>query len=174
MQTTIVMTAPFILTGLPLIIVGLVIIAHQRNKIQRCVAVTTGWVVDYKYGNDCVCPILGYQANGRNYKITRKFRGIITTTKITPTNPYVDSGAYVSDKDVLHLKAGMVTNYRAVAERLWPKGTAMPVYYDPENPSRAFAQRIPNYTPILAIILLAIGAVELAAAFAIGIALTFL
>ena len=171
---TIVMTAPLILTSLPLLIAGIAIIAHQRNKVKRCIAVTTGWVIDYKYGNGCVLPVLGYQVNGRDYKITRKFRGIISTTKITPTNPYVDSGAYVSDKDVLHLKAGMVTNYRAMAERLWPRGTAMPVYYDPENPSRAFAQRIPDYTPVMAIILLAVGAVELAAAIAIGIALTFL
>ncbi|OXN00885.1 DUF3592 domain-containing protein [Bifidobacterium vansinderenii] len=163
-QITILLLATLGLPGLALLIVGIAVIAVQRGKARRCTAVTTGWVIDYRFpGGDQFYPVIGYQVDGRGYKVNRRFRGYVTTSKITPLNPYVDSGAYVSDRDVLHMRSGMVTNYRTMAQQLWPQGSTMPVYYDPANPAHAFAQRVPNYTPPVGIIFTAFGAAILLA-----------
>ncbi|MBT1174706.1 hypothetical protein JS530_04175 [Bifidobacterium sp. LC6] len=168
-QIAILMLATLGLPGLAMLIAGIVIITIQRGKARRCTAVTTGWVIDYRFpGGDQFYPVIGYQVDGRNYKVNRRFRGYVTTSNITPLNPYVDSGAYVSDKDMLHISSGMVTNYRTMAQQLWPQGSTMPVYYDPKNPTHAFAQRVPNYMPPVGIIFSAFGVATLLATIAMS------
>ena len=51
------------------------------------------------------------------------------------------SGAYVDEKDVLHVPMRAVTNMRSMAESLWPIESPMSVYDDPLKPKTAYAEK---------------------------------
>ena len=44
---------------------------------------------------------------------------------------------------MLHIRGGAVLNLGAMAESLYPMGSSIPVWYDPEKPRRAYVERIP-------------------------------
>ena len=48
--------------------------------------------------------MIEYEVEGQMYTVARKFRGIITKTRISPGKLYEDSGAYVTEKDYLYIQ----------------------------------------------------------------------
>ncbi|NEG96596.1 hypothetical protein CS006_01210 [Bifidobacterium primatium] len=152
-----------VIPSMGLIIAGVVVEALHRRKANRCTAVTNGTVIGYRFlGGVNMKPVIGYRVNGRDYRVARQFRAYAGVEKNVPWDPYNDSGAYVSDNDVLHVPTRMVTNLRAMAQQLWPLGSPMPVYYDPADPSKAFAHHVNKRMSMVAIVLCATGAGTLA------------
>lgn len=134
-------------TGLLLILLGVIMNIMQKRKIRRCSQMTTGYVAEYHFhGAGRVCPVAEFRAAGQTFRVPRRFRGYVTKKKVSPKHLYSDSGAFVSDRDYLHIPMSAVTDLRKMAEELWPIGSEMEVYYDPDNPRRAFADKLPEKT----------------------------
>lgn len=134
-------------TGLLLLLLGVILNVLQKRKIRRCSRRTTGHVAEYHFhGEGRVCPAVEFCAAGQTFRILRRFRGYVTTKKVSPGHLCSDSGAFVSDRDYLHVPMSAVTDLRKMAEELWPIGSEMAVYYDPEDPKRAFAEKLPEKT----------------------------
>ena len=54
-----------------------------------------------------------------------------------------NQSCYISENDVVHIRGGAALNLRAMAERLYPLGSSIPVWYDPEKPQRAYVEKLP-------------------------------
>lgn len=161
--------------GLLLTIAGVIVAVVEKKKASSCTAKTTGIVIKHSYrGNGNISPVVRYNISGTDYTVRRKYRWIITTSSNLPTkkNVYVNSGAYIDDKDCLHLRMGMVTDLNAVADGLWPIGSNMEVFYNPQNPKSAFAQRIPSKVSAIGLVFIwsGIGIIVLSALMAFVIA----
>lgn len=125
---------------------------------MRCTERITGRIVEHIFrGGGVMLPIIEYRVSGRTYKTIRRFRGVITKKKISPGNLYVDKGAYVSEKDYLVIPMGAATNTKKMAEELWPVGERMTVWYDPDNPAKAFAEKKPEGMSITSVIFISMG-----------------
>lgn len=132
-------------SGGMLLVAGLLIYILQRGKCRCCTGSTIGYIVKHKYsGGGRMNPVVSYFVDGKEYFVKRNFKGIVTTKKISPSHIYVNDGAYVSDKDYLHVPMSAVTNIREMANKLWPIGNEMKVFYNPEKPKQAYAERIPE------------------------------
>ena len=103
-------------------------------------------------------PVTEYQVGGRSYKAARHFRGYVVKSRNFGKNIYRGKGAYVSEKDYVHVTLGRITNLRAMAEELWPLGSEMTVYYNPDNPKQAFVERLPVKAAVDGIIFIWTGA----------------
>ena len=103
-------------------------------------------------------PVTEYQVGGRSYKAARHFRGYVVKSRNFGKNIYRGKGAYVSEKDYVHVTLGRITNLRAMAEELWPLGSEMTVYYNPDNPKQAFVERLPVKAAVEGIIFIWTGA----------------
>ncbi|MCB6891363.1 DUF3592 domain-containing protein [[Clostridium] scindens] len=134
--------------GALLLVIGIGIAAAQKNKIRHCTKMTAGRVIRHRYhGDGRVNPMIEYEVEGQMYTVARKFRGIITKTRISPGKLYEDSGAYVTEKDYLYIPRSAVTNIRQMAQDLWPIGSSINVYYNPLRPKEAYAEKIPAQPP---------------------------
>ncbi|MFR5584702.1 MAG: hypothetical protein ACLTLQ_13640 [[Clostridium] scindens] len=61
------------------------IAAGPKNKIRHCTKMTAGRVIRHRYhGDGRVNPMIEYEVEGQMYTVARKFRGIITKTRISP------------------------------------------------------------------------------------------
>ena len=145
-------------TGLLIGIIGIAVWIAQKRKTARCTEKTAGQVIRHRFrGGGRMEPVIGYRVDGQEYVTVRTFRGIITKTNVTPRNVYTDQGAYVSEKDWLVVPMSAVTNLKKMAEDLWPTGSRMTVWYDPERPGKAFAQKKPDKAPAVSMIFIAVG-----------------
>lgn len=132
-------------TGLGLVITAGILYFLRKRKIKKCCAITTGSIVKHNYrGGGRMFPVVEYCVDGTEYSVKRRFAGIVTEQKISPSSLYADHGAYVSKRDFLHVPMSAVTNLRTMADTLWPIGGEMQVFYNPMNPKQAYAERIPN------------------------------
>ncbi|MCC8161634.1 MAG: DUF3592 domain-containing protein [Lachnospiraceae bacterium] len=137
-------------TGVFLIILGIVFSLLQKRKVRSCTASVSGRVISYRFpGEGRMAPIVEYQVAGTSYTVCRKFRGYVTVRKTMPGNLYADDGAWVSEKDVLHVPMCAVTNLEGMARRLWPPGSEMRIYYNPNRPQQACAEKLPARRPVL-------------------------
>ena len=144
--------------GLLLTIAGILIRIFEKKKSGKCGASVVGHVIDYKYnGNGGIFPVVSYEVDGNSYTIIRRFRGIITKTKITPTKFHQDSGAYVNRNDYLVVPMSAITNFRKMAEELWPIGSEMVVYYNPDSPKCAYAEKLPSAMSFVSIMFIGMG-----------------
>lgn len=85
-------------------------------------------------------PIVEYVVDGNRYTAKKKFRGILTK-RISGLSVHVASGVYEDEKGWLHIKTGAIANLRELAEQLWPIGSKMTVYYNPDHPKRCYVDR---------------------------------
>lgn len=53
----------------------------------------------------------------------------------------IQQTAYEDEKGWLHVKIGSVVNMQNLAEQLWPVGSKMTVYYNPNNPKMSYVER---------------------------------
>lgn len=144
--------------GFLLILTGGILVFLQKRKTKACTSVTMGYVVDHRFpGDGRMYPIVEYQAAGHVYRAARRFRGYITTSRTTQKHKELGRQAYVSEKDYVHVVLGRVANVRAMAEDLWPLGSPVTVYYDPDRPSRAYVEKMPEKAPATSVVFLWVG-----------------
>lgn len=125
--------------------VGIVIHVVQKKKQKKMTGRTVGHVIRYSYrGEGRLAPVVEYTVEGKTYEVRRKFRGYITKTVHAPVPIVRDSGAYVNSKDYLVIKMGNITNTKSIAEELWPVGKEMEVFYNPDKPEKAYAEKFPK------------------------------
>lgn len=156
-------------TGFLIAIIGIIVWVVQKRKAGRCTEKTMGQVVRHMFrGGGRMAPVVEYRADGKVYETVRTFRGIITKTKVTPRNVYSDQGAYVSKNDWLVIPMSAATNLKKMAEDLWPSGSRMAVWYDPDKPDKAFAQKKPDRAPAVSVIFIAAGVFMMLLSLGIG------
>ena len=141
--------------GLILFLTGVIIKVAAKMRNTRCTEKAIGTVVKHKfYGKGNMCPVIEYSVNGKEYRARKKFKGI-KTVKISGLLP-IKSDAYEDEKGWLNVKTGSAANYRVLAEKLWPCGSEMTVYYNPEKPKECYVER-PVYGGIVPVIFVATG-----------------
>lgn len=131
--------------GLAFMLAGILILTLENRKKSRCTAMTTGTVVRYSFVNGTPSPVASYTVGGVSYEKKRRFRGVVEVrTGISPKDLTGENqSCYISENDVIHIRGGAALNLRAMAERLYPLGSSIPVWYDPEKPQRAYVEKLP-------------------------------
>ncbi len=128
-----------------------------KKKIKRCSEKVLGKVINYSFLSEGFSPIIEYYVDGKVYKKKKRFRGVVTIRKPHVLNR--EKSAYVSENDWLHISTGTITNYREIAENLYPLNSELPVFYNPLKPKEAFIERILQKPSICAIVFAGTGAV---------------
>ena len=128
-------------TGVLLAVLGVTINILAKRQNRLCTEQTDGIVKQYGFtGNGRMYPIVEYFVNGSYYKTKKKYRGI-KTMKISGIPIPVKSKVYEDEKGWLYVKLGAVANLHKIAEQLWPIGSRMIVYYNPNNPQKCYVDR---------------------------------
>lgn len=122
------------LTGLFLILGGLIIRTIPTGKAKKCVVKTSGHVVDYYYNGEMrVGPIVEFSnENGKTYRTKKKFEGYKQIKKY----PVGQKAIWEDEKGWLHTRGGAINPWRNLAEEYWPIGSEMTVYFDPADPMK--------------------------------------
>ena len=127
--------------GVLFIFSGVMITIVTKKQMKQCTKKIEGAVVQYQFpGGGSMNPIVEYVVDGNRYIAKKKFRGILTK-RISGLSVHVASGVYEDEKGWLHIKTGAIANLRELAEQLWPIGSKMSVYYNPNNPKRCYVDR---------------------------------
>lgn len=127
--------------GIILALAGVIIniIAERQNKL--CTQHTEGIVIQYGFpGDGRMYPIVEYFVDGVCYKAKKKFRGV-KRIRISGLPIKAQSKAYEDEKGWLHIKIGPIANLHHLAEQLWPIGSKMTVFYNPNNPKKCYVDR---------------------------------
>lgn len=124
-----------------LILAGMAIHLVKKGKTKSCIQQTKGRVVQYGFpGDGRMYPIVEYAVDGICYRARKEFRGIITK-KQSGFPVGVQAKVYEDEKGWLHIQRGAIADLRLLAEGLWPMGSQMTVYYDPNDPKRSYVDR---------------------------------
>ena len=127
--------------GAALALSGIMINRIIQRQSRMCTNQTEGTVTAHRFpGKRRMYPIVEYYVDGTNYKTRKKFRGIISG-RISGVPVKIESKAYEDEKGYLHIKTGPVANLRKLAEQLWPVGSKMTVYYNPNDPKKCYVDR---------------------------------
>ena len=152
--------------GAILFVVGMLIKASTDRKNSRCTAKTIGTVVRHSFmGDGRMAPVIEYESGRNTYTCQKGFNGVIKVHSTRLNEP----DAWEDDKGYLHVRTGIKTNMRQVAQTLWPVGSEMEVHYDPSNPKTGYAGTPANNTALCRVFLVAGAGVA-----ALGILLYFL
>lgn len=95
--------------------------------------------------------VASYTVNGVTCEKKRRFRGVVKmrrTLSVKDLNGENQS-CYVSENNVIHIRGGAVLDLRAMGERLYPMGSSIPVWYDPEKPRRAYVEKVPHKSSVV-------------------------
>ena len=152
--------------GLLMILIAIPFFCRARRLKKNCTATTTGKVVKYKIGGGdnahSVAPVVEYYVNNKKYKAYRHYRGVVSVQKITPKVSELfgqNDCFYISKNDKFHLNAtGVYHNYQEMGERAWPKGSELPVVYNPEKPRQGFVEKVVVISDIVGIVFVSAGA----------------
>lgn len=127
--------------GAIFVFVGIIMVVVISRKNKLCTRQTDGVVTEHRFpGQGKMYPIIEYMVDGNNYQTKKQFRGV-TVIRISGFPIHVQSKAYEDDKGWLHIKIGPLANLRQLAEQLWPIGSKMTVYYNPDNPEKCYVER---------------------------------
>lgn len=139
--------------------VAVALTVRVKKRVARCTASVNGTITKYSFIQP-FHPVVTYSVNGNSYEVHRRYRGIVETQTPGKTikSPVSDSGAWISKRGYIHIRKSVVTNYASMAKELWPIGSQMKVYYDPKDPSCAFAEELPHKIPTSALTFGVIGA----------------
>lgn len=136
-------------TGVLLMLAALLMRMFQMKKIKACSQTVSGQVVEHSFpGHNKLFPVVRYSVDGTEYLVKRSFAGFVTEQKVTPKHMYADRGAYISARGYLHVPVSAFTNLKHMADTLWPIGSSMTVYYNPQNPKQAYAEEKPEWMPL--------------------------
>lgn len=127
--------------GVLFIFSGVMITIVTKKQMKQCTKKIEGAVVQYQFpGGGSMNPIVEYVVDGNRYTAKKKFRGILTK-RISGLSVHVASGVYEDEKGWLRIKTGAIANLHELAEQLWPIGSKMTVYYNPDHPKRCYVDR---------------------------------
>ena len=127
--------------GLLLILVGVIAQNNQKKKNQACTELAEGIVKQHKFpGNGRMYPVVEYCVNGICYRAKKDFHGV-KTVKVSGFPVPVQTDAYEDEKGWLCVKKGAVASLRQRAEQMWPIGSKMTVFYDPNKPKKCYVER---------------------------------
>jgi hypothetical protein len=152
--------------GLLIILIAIPFFSRARALKKNCTETTTGIVIKHRIGGSdngrSVAPVVEYCVNGKKYRAYRHYRGVVAVKKITPKMNELfgqNDGFYISKNDRFHLNAtGVYHNYREMGERVWPKGSELPVVYNPEKPKQGFVEKVVVISDIVGFVLTGVGA----------------
>ncbi len=155
-----VMLATFGSMGALFLLLAIILYIKDKQKRNRCTQMTRGRVTHYSFLNDFPAPVLEYFVNGERYTKKKRFRGIITVS-VPGFLPFGNKKprVYIDEKDVVHIRRGAYLNLKEEAERLYPLGQELPVFYNPEKPKQAYVEKIPLKRPVEILVFFLIGAV---------------
>ena len=121
--------------GAILFITGILIKVLMDRKNSRCTSKTVGKVIRHSYmGDGRIAPVVEYEAGGERYTCRKRFNGIIKVHSTRLDEP----DAWEDEKGYLHVRTGILSNMRQLAQTLWPVGSEMEVYYDPDDPGTGY------------------------------------
>ena len=146
-------------TGLFIMITGFLILIFEKHKKKNCTATAEGVVVKYSFSNNTPAPIVEYEVEGIKYRKKRYFRGVVRKTKQLSFKDFdqKNNSIYIDEKDVIHINSGVIMNLRKEAERMYPIGSTLTVFYSPKKPKQAYVEKIPSKSSILGIIYIWVG-----------------
>ena len=152
--------------GAILFIAGILIKVLTERKNSRCTSKTVGRVIRHSFmGDGRIAPVVEYEAGGARYTCRKRFNGIIKVHSTRLDEP----DAWEDEKGYLHVRTGILSNMRQLAQTLWPVGSEMEVYYDPDDPGKSYVGA-PVDNAVLGRVFLITGAGRVA----LGILLCFL
>ena len=117
--------------GAILFITGILIRVFTDRKNSRCTSKTIGRVIRHSFmGDGRMTPVVEYEVGGAKYTCKKRFAGIkkVHSTRLDEPKAWEDEKGY------LHVRKGIMSNMRQLAQALWPVGSEMEVYYDPDDP----------------------------------------
>lgn len=117
--------------GAILFIAGILIRVFTDRKNSRCTSKTVGKVYQYSFmGDGRMTPVVEYEVGGAKYTCKKRFAGIkkVHSTRLDEPKAWEDEKGY------LHVRTGIMSNMRQLAQALWPVGSEMEVYYNPDDP----------------------------------------
>lgn len=159
--------------GIILFLIGIIVFNSNKNARKSASAETLGKVIKYCYpGNQSIGPVAEYYVEGKKYKAKKKYRYFsknVKRTKLSDFNPD-NASLYVDENDVFHAVSGGIINYKTFGENTWPIGSEIKVFYNPENPKKAYLERVPKKGSIVAPVFIFVGL----GIFALGLLLTVL
>ncbi len=120
-------------TGILLIVLGILSLLLTKKRNASCTVKTEGTVIRHKFsGKGRMSPVVSFQADGREIQTVKKYNSI-RSARISGIPIPTRSDAWEDGKGNLYVKTGPIANMRQLAENLWPIGSQMTVYYNPEN-----------------------------------------
>ena len=104
---------------------------REKNIQKKCTFKIEGLVVDYDNRNEMAIPlpIVEYLVNGTIYRKNFEYAY------------YVETPRKKEQKDVFDRKYILSAGKNVQLREIFPKGSAMTVYYNPEKPEKAFVER---------------------------------
>ncbi len=142
-------------TGLLLALAGCILFCREKRKKLNCTAETVGKVARYSFVNEFPAPVVEFMAEGKLYAKKKRYRGVITVARTgLLAAGERKSGVYIDSGDIVHIRRGAYINLRAEAERLYPLGAPLPVWYNPKKPKQAYVERIPEKSPVEVVVFL--------------------
>lgn len=154
----------------------------KRKKWKRCTAHTQGTVLRaaaLNYGGIHV-PLVEYYVDGTAYRIAGpRFRGASVREITTPEQTETTVQTNLKSKETLPPKLrvkithGPVRSVESPLMQLYPVGSFVEIYYDPQKPKRAFVQRFEGCVWWLSVLLFVLAVLCIALAFAMVIAKPF-
>lgn len=156
--------------GLALVVSGIFMFAIIKRKNDSCTSKTEGKVIRHRFlGSGRMNPVVLFRVDGQEFQTIKRFNAI-KTTRVSglPIVP-IKAKAQEDNHGNLLIKMGPVTNMRDLAEKLWPVGSSLTVYYNPKNPKINYVDKPISNTFIM-------GFFSLSGAFviALGILIFFL
>lgn len=137
---------------------------RKLKKEERCNARTVGEVIRYSVINysGIHIPLVEYLVNGKKYKVAgpRFLSGSVTTVSTPFENIHAQFETNLSTRDHLpkKLKVRIHKNssmslHKSPLNDLYPVGSSVDVYYNPEKPKEAFVQRFEGVSMWLMVML---------------------
>ena len=117
---------------------------REKNIQKKCTAKISGIVVDYDNRNEMVIPlpVVEYMVNEITYR--KKFEYAY----------YIETSRNKEQKDVFDRKYILSAGKNIQLREIFPKGSVMTVYYNPEKPEKAFVERYASYDRIFRLLII--------------------
>lgn len=121
--------------GAILFIAGILIRVFTDRKNSRCTSKTIGRVIRHSFmGDGRMTPVVEYEVGGAKYTCKKRFAG----TKKVHSTRLDEPEAWEDEKGYLHVRTGIMSNMRQLAQALWPVEAEMEVHYDPDEPGNSY------------------------------------
>lgn len=117
---------------------------------KRCTKRTTGTVYRYSMaGNDSFhLPVVRYEVMDKSYKVAGpEFGRVVTVTKSSPWSNNRSNYEIDEKKQILRINRttnSMTSVYKNPMAEMYPTGSVVTVFYDPEKPKLAYVERYCN------------------------------